>query len=703
MSPYTSSTISTFITHLRLLDLDQLEDWPVATERLFAAKHARENRKQRIYCVEWALYRLFKIWDPKETVDKLQPFFPPYESLRSLNLRAALFRCLTGLKSDGMLGNGVVVRKTMFDDCRGDRFEELLASFSTIVLQKVFRTERNSATSIAGRLTTRQDMPRKEQGSLIPLAIAHQGGLRALLSRKERLNQRYIDLKNILEAKEQELLTRVDNLAQADAECPLEAVSDRAVQDIRYQLDENWQGDTQWVKSIVEADTRDSNDPLLDKPFSSLWSLAENGTIDDGGADAEQSLVQDLTQRVRFQQQRLSHWQNVQQGLFNCRPKSPTRIDRKSMSYPNRVLQSPLKFSFMEQYIQDRDNVKGPISPDMKIQHRQLLEHSHRKINPVITPSKKLEFKLPLRAWVDPFVAKPEGCSRAEPTHGSCQLEYTPSIAASPMEQSILVNDAAPQAEEKSTDLPKQLGNILHPPPDHATSILERVGNQLSRPRIHEQQSTKRCQASPTPLQEHIAGYGCIENYQRNSTSNLVSFPESPTRHEAVLAQQIFDVTVSGAPTVERQTSLMERTRQSMAFSRIDSLLPDPVTDPIPFIDQNVNQTNEHRLDGLGISSSLVEQTRRSMSLLPAALPSQSSRASIHDRRQSKQYPTNQFETPKKQLENLTELTPPDVLFSPGADYASVFKSRPKIATSPGLSPTLAGRLQWDDEKDGHS
>lgn len=670
MSPYTSSAISTFITHLRLLNLDQLEDWPVPTERLFTAKNARENRKQRIYCVEWALYRLFKIWDPKETGDKLQPFFPPYDSLRSMNLRAALFRCLTGLKSNGMLGTGVIIRKTMFDDCRSDRFEELLASFSTIVLQKVFRTERNTTTSIAGRLTTRQDMPRKEQESLIPLAIAHQGGLRALLSRKERLHRRYIDMKNILEAKEQELLTRVDHLAQAEAECPLEAVSDRAIQDIRYQLYENWQGDTQWVKNIAEADTRDSSDPLLDKPFSSLWSLAENGTINDGGANAEQSLVQDLTQRVRSQQQRLSYWQNVQQGLLNCRPKSPTRIDKKSTSYSNTVLQSPLKFSYTEQYIQDRDNVKGPISPDMKIQHRQLLEHSHRDFNTVITPSKKPEFRLPLRARVDPFVAEPEDCSRGE---------------------------------EKSTDLPKELGNILHPPPDHATPILERVEYQVSRPHIDEQQSTKRCQASPTPLQEHIPAHGCIQNYQRNSTSNLVSSPESPTRQEAVLAQQIFDATMSGASTVKRQPSLMERTRQSMAFSRIDSLLPDPLIDPIPSMDQDANQTNEHRLDGLNGSFSLVERTRRSMSFLPTALPSQSSSASIHNRRQSKQYPTKQFETPKKQLENLTELTPPDVLFSPGADYASVFKSRPKIATSPGLSPILAGSLYWDDEKDGHS
>ncbi len=64
---------------------------------------------------------------------KLQPFFPALEPLQSLNLRAALFRCLDQAKKNGVLGRDTVLRKTMLDECKGDRLEEVLAVFSIAV------------------------------------------------------------------------------------------------------------------------------------------------------------------------------------------------------------------------------------------------------------------------------------------------------------------------------------------------------------------------------------------------------------------------------------------------------------------------------------------------------------------------------------------------------------------------------------------
>ena len=61
------SHISLFLTNLRLLDLDLRDDWPDITAVTFSIKDAQQNQKKRIQCVEWALYRLFEIWDPEET------------------------------------------------------------------------------------------------------------------------------------------------------------------------------------------------------------------------------------------------------------------------------------------------------------------------------------------------------------------------------------------------------------------------------------------------------------------------------------------------------------------------------------------------------------------------------------------------------------------------------------------------------------
>lgn len=52
-----------------------------------------------------------------------------------MNLRAALLRQLTELKKDGVLH--IMLRKTMLDECKGDKCEELLATFSMVVLRKL--------------------------------------------------------------------------------------------------------------------------------------------------------------------------------------------------------------------------------------------------------------------------------------------------------------------------------------------------------------------------------------------------------------------------------------------------------------------------------------------------------------------------------------------------------------------------------------
>lgn len=67
-SPWQSpNNITTFVRCLRLLDLDRLTDWPGITENVFITKPAQQNLQARIKAVEWSLYRLLVIYNPKET------------------------------------------------------------------------------------------------------------------------------------------------------------------------------------------------------------------------------------------------------------------------------------------------------------------------------------------------------------------------------------------------------------------------------------------------------------------------------------------------------------------------------------------------------------------------------------------------------------------------------------------------------------
>lgn len=105
--------------------------------------------------------------------------------------------------------------------------------------------------------------------------------------------------------------------------------------------------------------------------------------------------------------------------------------------------------------------------------------------------------------------------------------------------------------------------------------------------------------------------------------------------------------------------------------------------------------------------TTLLERTRQSMSLLPnPAGPGRDhhSRKSVSSiqARTSQNFPVNQFETPRgKRTQGISAYrtksphpdssTQRDQSFDDEGDYASIFKSRPKIALSPALSPNRSG------------
>jgi hypothetical protein len=66
------SNISLFISNLRLVNLDQRQDWPDITLQTFDTKDPLQNQKKRLSCVEWSLYRLFELWDKELSRDVSQ-------------------------------------------------------------------------------------------------------------------------------------------------------------------------------------------------------------------------------------------------------------------------------------------------------------------------------------------------------------------------------------------------------------------------------------------------------------------------------------------------------------------------------------------------------------------------------------------------------------------------------------------------------
>ncbi|CAF9917105.1 MAG: hypothetical protein ALECFALPRED_011040 [Alectoria fallacina] len=743
---HAAPSISLLLTNLHLLDLDRRDDWPSLTAQIFTTKNTLQNEKNRIQCVEWAFYRLFEIWDPVETKDvrpcsnmlklcvllmlplqRLGPFFPTLVPLQSLNLRAALFRCLNELKKNGVLGKDVIVRKTFFDDCKGERIQELLISFSTLVLRKVLAAGHGGRACTAARLATAKSVTLSEQKSFLPLAVAHRASLTALLHKKRVLRERYTNFGRTLEAKEQDLDRRFEAVVSTQDFLDKNPISDHMVARVSKLFEKNWQGDPKLGEVIAQGEAQGMKDSLLEKPFSETWLQVSAGTFDGANGTGWQGLLQDLEERVANQEARLTGWKNFREAinrddkstsaantitpaLIQTRSKDPNNQKRKDFVFSPR--KSPRKNDWNAG---EEVNEASPTHPKRLRKENTQDELNERDF--VFSPRKSP--RKSMRPIEDTGAETSPAHSRATLKQKETESSATRNVDVDGTSERPSRGPLFANQEEAIGDFSSHVSSMddtdesgfskisdvqLHSsePLDHTIRIdplnLTQHSDQQEPPSTPNNKNgePKKCEKrfSDTPDNPDTLSpkYSNPAPSDDDDSSWISSLPvegkqedkiESQSANEEdLLAEQIVSMTINAVPTpAVSKTSLMERTRQSMAFASpvgLQKLLPEssPPT-PLPPISP---KTSHPTTDPSG-PTTLLERTRQSISLVPSK--PKGSRKSMLDHRTSKLYPTNQFETPKRQLEMVTEMTPPEELFSPGAGYDSVFKSRPKIAYSP--------------------
>ncbi|KAI9934861.1 hypothetical protein ASPWEDRAFT_117382 [Aspergillus wentii DTO 134E9] len=305
-----SSHVTVFIRNLKLLRLDSQEDWPDITVRSLSP--SSQNQRQRIKVVEWALYNLVAIWDPNTAHDKLRPFFPPLEPLQSVNLRAALFRVLTELKKNGDLGRETILRKSMLDDCKGDRFDELLAVFSTAVLRRALTATAEQLPNPALRLSTAKGITPEDYQLMVPLILAHTVSLGAMGDRRAHVRLTYDQFSELLDSKKVQLANRANDDSSTIPGDPKNF--DTLAQEIR----SNWLGSEEWAETLLYGGSQSSSDAFLEFPFSEAWSRAKKSSVEDLSASSAQDLLVDLESRVSRQRDRLDRWREFSASIQNA-------------------------------------------------------------------------------------------------------------------------------------------------------------------------------------------------------------------------------------------------------------------------------------------------------------------------------------------------------------------------------------------------
>ncbi|KAF2774579.1 hypothetical protein EJ03DRAFT_323144 [Teratosphaeria nubilosa] len=744
-----------FYTNLRLLNLDLLPDWPDIRLASFAAPDARH----RLRCAEFALYRLFQLYDAPTAADKLQPFYPPLEPVQSVNLRAALYRCLHDLKKNGTLGKETVLRKTMLDECHGDKFAELCLAFSAAVLKKV--TLEKSRTShryvpLAESIGVAPVLTADQQASMLPLATAHRASLAKVLQEKERKRDTFGRLYHVLLEKEAELERSKLQVIETAQTSPSDAQLER-LSVVGYTLDKRWVGSKALRKTLVDGDATAGASDLLMLPVDQLA---------DAGHDVQQptGLLGSLERSAALQAQRVRRWQSMHQDIMARKPalRQTTKSDHdrsvpqfdKHKSFSLRDASPPTQSPpqqhrpALSSSITRYDEILNAMRDDLR-HHRKTAAAS--RPGPVPNTPKRpqpIPRKPSIHADTSAGAADPH---RRSLSHTAVPVRPRMGKRASSRSKSY----AAPKVEGQRGLVPlkAELFSPLKTGTRSSTSPLSVSTSSLVESPVSE---------SPAPQRDHRAktdsgisfGLGISDlNIKRASVVDIPTSAPVTNHREQESKSSMDDMLAAAAEEVgqdrERERvkdasrhslripradmehkaniyaarpSLAERTRMSMAprvhgseesiqHSTSDATsMPTPEqtstsASPVTADSEDAHTTTDEvspLTSGptLKRSSTLLDRTRQSISLAPQH--HQPPKRLTHKRsRTSVFHLHNPFDTPvRKNRANSTAAaaTPSlenEELFSPDADYDSIFRARPRLMHSPTMRPVADSGVVW--------
>ncbi|KAK8920305.1 hypothetical protein H634G_02523 [Metarhizium anisopliae BRIP 53293] len=667
--------LSVLFTNLRLLDLDTLPDWPDVSLDTFAGTGV-QWQKRRVHCVEWILVRLFELWDAEEACAKFKPFFPPADQIQSVNLRSALLRGLETAKKNGVLGRDTIIRKTMLDDCKGERLEEVLAYFSTAVLKKVLEENIQASGThppVAVNLAFENRGYDGDNGELNVLILAYKVSLCRFLHQKNDTRDMFRDFEDLLGVKERGVVRRMEAIRAKEADPNRDTLSNNAREEMRRLVRNNWSGNENWMQTLIYGDSDDKGTGLLAMPFKKVWRGVQQQRL----AEFEEhsgGLLEQLDKRVWAQRERLARWDTFRKetfGQFTQGPVSPMK-QRPVEKRPNKGID--FKFSaHTELQVGWSTNIGK--NPTLAPEYEDLVEGLQGELSRI----KDVDSNIP------DFVRRRNSGQRFRASFG-----HSSDAAETVSEISELEDEPyerIPASFPVRTNRTKLESLRRHP-----------VKPQIIHSEVFNQSTSTASSASPphegSPQNQQIS-LPQVEDFDE------IEPPPSPTQTRADHILSSLD-NASPSPTSrikQRPTlSLAQRTRLSMAgnhspFLEEETELPfrPPISNkygPTPPSEPESKPVDNEPMD-------LVSRTRLSMAGFEKAqkkaqLERRNSlrKNKVLPRKEGSCFPKVEEEQEEKGRAELTE----ELMLE--EDVEAVFKSRPRIKASPLASPSK----EWEEE-----
>ncbi|OAA58298.1 hypothetical protein ISF_06837 [Cordyceps fumosorosea ARSEF 2679] len=574
------SPIPAFLTNLRLLDLDLRHDWPGITPATFAGT-TPQNHKRRVQAVEWALYRLFEIWDPEDTASKLKPHFPAVDQLQSVSLRAALLRGLENAKKSGALGRDALIRKTMLDDCKGERLEEVLAAFSATVLRSTLAA-RGPYRPLAVKLAIDDDGHDDDGHLLRPLVLAHRASLRRSLDRRREAAARYRDFGDLLAMKERGLARR-DEVLRAR---PAPAVSQDTCRRVRQTVRDNWSGNEAWLDALLAGDARGQTGALLGAPYDRVWRSVQQGRLAEIEDDARGGLLRQLDDRVEAQRQRLARWDELRRDMVgggsrrNNQQPASSPLKRRAAAVAKPAQKGiDLRFNAHVDLHVGAAGVTRPTYSDEEPLHQHyatIMDELDQELTDIKTSS---------------FEDAVQRLNNIRAQYGGGRADVSAHLSSDPISE---LSDL-----DEDEDVPDDYAPYRHHPHQHSAANA----------------------VPPRPVSMYAAdrrtGYSEDDGYSSASTSHAGTLRATTTDWDASSASSpptsgFFDDAQSPTKSKRHTLSLAERTRMSMARRSMQRLRDEePEPEPLPVRTRAPPEDEEEEEEAGGLD--LVSRTRMSM------------------------------------------------------------------------------------------
>jgi hypothetical protein len=625
----------------------------------------------------------------------------------------------------------------MLEECKGEKFFEVLSMFSGLVLKKVLasRPHNKKKTAVARKLATATALTADQQQLLLPLAIAHKVALVNILRQKEEKRKRFTDFDGMLDVKATEINRRIRK-SKDTPQARRPAVPPKEADALKRQLKDNWIGNQRWLDVMLHGDEVQAEDAFLNNSFNKVWRMVEQGRkLED--AEPEIGLLENLQLRVEEQQARLQKWQHFHKALQREEASTFETAAKAAVPIKEFRFDDHLELQFPKEMADD-DAIKRPsLRPeyheiiaemDDELAHIATSQQSHSvmpqttrrgsSFNALHSPTRARTSRsdsVSISSASPPKTAKPQPPSRNQSYKSIPERHQVAAATPADSDATLVGNSSASRTAPLTT---RSIGthveydeheHVENYEPDHADDhesehtepVSDALPTATSPPRVHhavEPPSPSPSPSPPPPSSYFPSEPPVLEPTHRNSEEALA----------AQIISTIGDATPSPVKKPQPRMSLMERTRISMAPHTFNAIpespsLPSP---PLP----NPEPPSPDQRPQLDRQASLLERTRLSMAAMSAR-----PRASLGPKEKRKSsartsiFPVNQFDTPRnrksfmaiEEAKSSEQKTPKEDLFSDEVDYDRVFKSRPRIATSPvwGTPDVKGGDVSGGEEE----